>query len=312
MALYHLAMEDWEPDTFRLQIIHQSPLPDGLARLLPKLSAELQEITPAANLNLEVIDLRNLSDSEKLGIPRLQQIRFWPAAILYPPESWLDAEPLVFGASETTIQRILHSPIRQRISDELITHTAVVWCLVESGDATADKMALKLLKDSIATAQDKSASALRFSIEQIRRDDPAEQTFLKILMGPNRRPLTGPVLVPIFGRGRTLGPIPASIASEARLVDTCREITTALPTNFHDTLPGYDLLFSANWQANLSRPVSTTSTQVEPEATRPPSAGTPADTQEPPSISRGFITFLVGGGVLLLGIFAIFSLKFRT
>jgi len=292
---------------FRLQILHQEPLPETVDRVLSGLQEELDGDPPTANLKLEVLDLGTLSDEQKSAIDELQHVRFWPAALLHLPESWGTTQPLVFGASENTIQRLIHSPIRQRISDELIRGTPAVWCLVESGDQTADQQALDLLQATLLKIQgDRPRSD--FLVERIRRNDPAEQSFLKILMGPARRPITGPVFVPVFGRGYTSGPIPASLSGQSRIIEACEAILADDSKSETD----YDLLFSSMWQELPEPQVKQAPTQEEPPRESPTLDPPQKAAREPAPRAAGHFAVLIGGGVLLLGALGIASLKFRS
>ncbi|MBK1827029.1 hypothetical protein [Haloferula rosea] len=293
---------------FHLQIIHQEPLDGELMDFLPKLSKEITTRPPSANLTIEMVDLSSSDSQDPSAIPHIGQVRFWPAAMLHPPASWDGATPWVFGASKGTVERIMHSPVRQRISDELMRGAPAVWCLVESGDNTADAQALELLQasmDKVNAARTEAGESSEFLIERVRRDDPAETTFLKILMGPDRRPITGPLFVPVFGHGRTTGPLPASVTTHERLRTAC----DALVDSTQET-KAYDLLFATNWDApEEKKPDSSSSLSEEaPSQTETPSPPQAAG----PSVSRGWIAALVGGGILLLGVLSIASLKFRS
>ena len=302
------AQETRGANTFHLQIIHQDPLDAELLDFLPKLSKEVTTRPPSANLTVEMVDLSSPAFQDLSTIPNIEQVRFWPAAMLHPPASWGATTPWIFGASKSTIERIMHSPVRQRIADELTRGAPAVWCLVESGDSTADAQALDLLKasmDTVNTARATTGESSEFLIERVRRDDPAETTFLKILMGPDRRPITGPLFVPVFGRGQTTGPLPASVTTHERLRTACDALT-----NSTEGPEAYDLLFAANWDSPEGQ---------LPESSPPPSKEAPTETDTPsppqsasPSVSRGWIAALVGGGILLLGVLSIASLKFRS
>lgn len=310
--LYLHAMNSWSPDTFRLQVIHQEPLPASISRMLSALTDELHNTPPSANLQLEVVDLASVDPERASQIHGLNQVRFWPAAILHAPKSWGETTPLVFGASQQTIERVLHSPIRQRIVDELTSGVSAVWCLVESGDSTADQQALDVLQTSLeklSSEPSPTSNSGKFLIERVRRDDPAEQGFLKVLMGPARRPITGPVFVPVFGRGRTTGPIPASVSGEERILTVCESITETPPTYSKEESSGYDLLFSSTWR--VEAPPREDGGESDVDIPRESELSQDDPVRETAS-SAGRFAALVGGGALLLGVLGIISLKFRS
>jgi len=155
-----------------------------------------------------------------------------------------------------------------------------VWILIEGSDPTANETTYKLLSDTLKTAQDKikipdgviqadqvgkvgkdielddvlrSSIPLKisFKIERLKLNDPAEQAFLKILTA-NRPPLGDqPLVVPVFGRGRTPGPLPGSSITAERITTASEYLCGACSCQVKSGNPGYDLLIKANWQEKL-------------------------------------------------------------
>ena len=59
---------------------------------------------------------------------------------------------------------------------------------------------------------------ISFTTETVLRDDPAEDIFLTMLVEPEALELNEPLIVPVFGRGRTFGGLAASQSSVERIV----------------------------------------------------------------------------------------------
>lgn len=343
VPVFRYALERWEADTFRLQLVHRAPLPPAMQELLLSTQEELSRKPPIANLELEVLDVTRLSETQQLSVVGLDQVTEWPAFLLHPPQSWGNAPPLILPAKEQTLQQILHSPARQRCIDDLVAGESAVWFLIESGDPQADQDASDLLTRSLQRAQEeieipegvlrpeeldtaggnvdlddvlRSSIPLRisFKIERIRRDDPAEQIFLQLLTGPSRLALDGPVIVPVFGRGRTPGPVLATSVTEERILQACAYLCGACSCQVKSGNPGYDLLFQAPWHDYLQDGLIVIDKALPPllgvgaltQATTTPIAESEPTTPTPRSglplwrmLGAALLVILIGGSLAL-------------
>ena len=280
VPVFRYALERWEADTFRLQVVHRDPLPAGLKTRLDTLAEQLTNAPPPTNLELEILDASNLTEAQQLSTVGLERVTSYPAILLHPPESWAGTPPLVLDATTTTVDQVLQSPARQRCVDALIAGESTVWLLVESGDPDTDNAALKRLQQGLEAARAeielpegvirqedignignevnlddvlRSSIPLKisFKIERLNRTDPAEQIFLQLLTGPTGVNTTEPLLIPIFGRGRTPGPVPAAAVTPQRIVQACAYLCGACSCQVKSGNPGYDLLFTAAWHDHL-------------------------------------------------------------
>lgn len=280
VPVFRYALERWDADPFQLVVAHRDPLAPALEKLLLATEAELSATPPPANLELEVLDVTRLSETQQLSVIGLDQVERWPAFLLHPPRRWRSTSPWVLDADAQTLQQILHSPARQRCIDDLLAGESAVWFLIESGDKAADDSAHSMLRraldrahaeieipEGVVRREDldvagnevnlddvlRSSIPLRisFKIELLSRNDPAEQVFLKFLAGPPAKELKGPVIVPVFGRGRSPGPVAAASLSEERIIAACAYLCGACSCQVKSGNPGYDLLFRAPWQEHL-------------------------------------------------------------
>lgn len=280
VPVFRYALERWEADTFRLQVVHRAPLAADLQAKLDTLTEQLSTAPPPANIELEILDASNLTEAQQLSTVGLERVTSWPAVILHPPESWAGTPPLILDATTDSIDQILQSPARQRCIDALIAGESAVWLLVESGDPDADNAALERLQQGLDAARAeielpegvirqedignignevnlddvlRSSIPLKisFKIERISRTDPAEEIFLQLLTGPTGVTTTQPLLIPIFGRGRTPGPVPAAAVTPQRIVQACAYLCGACSCQVKSGNPGYDLLFTAAWHDHL-------------------------------------------------------------
>jgi hypothetical protein len=268
VPVFRYALERWQADPFRLQLITNGPPPS------------VTEIPDHLNLEFESLDLTRLSPAEQFAVVGLDQITEYPAYLLHPPESWQNPAPLVFPATEASLINILDSPLRQRIKTDLLQGHSTVWVLIEGIDSKANQAIHQQLQDTLKKAQSqiqipegviqadqvgkvgedislddvlRSTIPLKisFKIERIERDDPAEQAFLRILTANRYSPPEEPLVVPIFGRGRTPGPLLGSSITPEAILTACEYLCGACSCQVKSGNPGYDLLFQANWQEKL-------------------------------------------------------------
>lgn len=280
VPVFRYALERWQADVFRLQVAHREALPADFLALLETTNSELTGTNPVANLSIETLDVSKLSETEQLSVSGLDRITEWPAILVHPPESWAKAPPFVLDATSESLQLILDSPARQTCIEHLLNGESAVWFLIESADADANEKAYKLLQAGLKAAEDsieipdgvirpedvkgsddnvdldnvlRSSIPLKisFKIERIRRDDPAEKFFLQLLAGPAGFTADEPVVVPVFGRGRTPGPVAASTLNEGRIGQACSYLCGACSCQIKSGNPGYDLILRASWHEHL-------------------------------------------------------------
>ncbi|MDG2399822.1 MAG: hypothetical protein P8M04_04555 [Akkermansiaceae bacterium] len=269
VPVFRYALERWQPDSFRLQLIHRGEAP-------PELTIEPKHL----NLEFESLSMDKLTPNERFAIVGLEKLTEYPAFLLHPPESWENTEPLVFPGTRSALESILDSPLRHRIKNNLLNGESTVWVLVEGTDQTANEATFNLLNDTLQEAAKniqipqgviqadqigkvgedinlddvlRSSIPLKisFKIERIKRSDPAEQTYLRILTANRNSPPEEPLVVPIFGRGRTPGPLPGSSITAETVTTACEYLCGACSCQVKSGNPGYDLLFKANWQEKL-------------------------------------------------------------
>ena len=269
VPVFRYALERWQSDTFRLQFIHQGEVAAGLS-IEPK----------HLNLEFESLDMDKLTPGERFAVVGLEKLTEYPAFLLHPPESWKNNEPLVFPGTKSALEGIIDSPLRQQIKNDLLEGQSTVWVFVEGTDRSANEATFKLLNDTLLEAKKniqipdgviqadqvgkvgedinlddvlRSSIPLQisFKIERINRTDPAEQAFLRILTANRYSPPEEPLVVPIFGRGRTPGPLLGSLITAETITTACEYLCGACSCQVKSGNPGYDLLFQANWQEKL-------------------------------------------------------------
>lgn len=270
VPVFRYALERWEADIFRLQLITRGTPPTNL-----------QSIPEHLNLEFEALDLDTLTAAEQLSIVGLERITEYPSFLLHPPDNWKNPEPIVFPGTSSDLQKIIDSPVRQLIKNDLLSGHSTVWVLVEGTDEEANETTYQQLQETLKKAQEKitipegviqadqvgkvgadvslddvlrSTIPLKisFKIERVKRSDLAEQPFLRILTANRPSPPEEPLVVPIFGRGRTPGPLLGSTITPDTIMNACEYLCGACSCQVKSGNPGYDILFLANWREKLN------------------------------------------------------------
>lgn len=171
----------------------------------------------------------------------------------------------LYGPVEAnTASRLLDSPVRKKLSRRLLSGHAIVWLVVQSADDRQNKETRQLLLRTIESMADRIdlpegiglpgselhsevPLLLRFSVLEIEPRDPNE-TFLRGLFSGYD---TGPVVVPVFGRGRALEVIPASELTAPMIEDLTAYLCGACSCQVKERNPGFDLLLTNDWERKL-------------------------------------------------------------
>lgn len=281
VPVFRFALERWPADQFELLVTSRGPLKGELQEKLVELQKTLTADSNAINLRLQHVDLDTLTEAERISLPALDHAGEEPTLVLMPPESWKTGEPVWVGeATAGNLERMLDSPLRQRCGEHLVKGASAVWVLVECGDPEKDRKAREVMeagvkqasavlelpegiirredlnKDYINIDPDNILRSdvpleISFVTEVVSRDDPAEALFLPMLVEPEVLALDEPLIVPVFGRGRTFGGMAASQATAELVVGACEYLCGACSCQVKEGNPGYDLLFSRNWDAIL-------------------------------------------------------------
>jgi hypothetical protein len=216
---------------------------------------------------------------------------------------------LVWSGSlhDEAFPNLFDSPARRDIFRRLSLGETAVWLLLESGHPGKDETAartlhttlrrlekelkLPVLTDDPADRLSPGGPPLRmaFSVLRLRRDDPAEQEFVQMLLrteydlilhsqvapvlavglagcpitplGPNpylgaaaltrTQDLTVPVAFPVFGRGRVLYALIGAGIHEDTISESAAFLAGACSCTVKRLNPGVDLLMTADWERML-------------------------------------------------------------
>jgi hypothetical protein len=183
--------------------------------------------------------------------------------------------------SAENVDRIIDSPLRRQIAEDLLAGISTVWVQIDSGDAEADDSASTALSQHLAVAAERTKipggvlpidhgpdqgpidldDVLRSSIPlqiafttyRVSRRDAEESVFVAMLqqLSPSLIGLGQPIAVPIFGRGRGLEGIPAEALSKDSIAAATGYLCAACSCQVKSENPGLDLLMAVDWDAQM-------------------------------------------------------------
>jgi hypothetical protein len=288
VPVFRYALEHWKPSPYLVHVFHRGPLAPPQLALLKKL-----ESRPSTNWTLTTIDLA--------GSPSAPQAALWrlhgngaalPRVLVQYPEDDEDAAPVWAGPlEEAALRALLDSPARRELVKLLTSGESAVWLLLESGDAKADDAAAQLARRELTRLQTaiqlpvqdepdrleaRLPLRLSFALLRVSRSDPAESAFVRQLLGSDTGLQTakGPILFPVFGRGRLLVGLHGVQLRPATIERWASFLCGPCSCQVKELNPGVDLLLTAAWEELLGE-------EDRPEPPRPAPAIPPGRGSKP-------------------------------
>jgi hypothetical protein len=201
--------------------------------------------------------------------------------LYYPSHLRQASEKPIWSAPATAenVRLMLDSPVRQELRKRLLSGQSAVWLLIESGNATKDAAALKIVEDGLKLSQGKlklpdrvithdeandpakrheNADVLQsnlplkieFSTLMLSRKSSAEAALIAMLMNieSDLSDYTRePMVFPVFGRGRALEPLIGSGIHADNIYQAAAYLCGACSCEIKEQNPGIDLLMTADW-----------------------------------------------------------------
>jgi len=231
-------------------------------------------------------------------------------AALYPDTTELD-EPFWNGDHTADL---LTSPLREELLKKITAGASTVWILIEGPDQEANDTVEKNLKAFLAVAEknlqipegvvrpeqldtgevnladidvkDVLRSPIPLTINfqtlRLKHGDAREAPFRQLLLGthpnPAIRTTDEPLLVAVFGRGRMLEALPASMLNQENITGASQYLCGECSCEVKEENPGADLLLTADWETILEGSYTIIDQQL------PPLAGAGEFTQPEPDV----------------------------
>lgn len=271
IPVFRFALDRWAADKFHL-ILPQSAAQD----------TTLQDLLRPLRANGKAnVDIKTSGDAAQSQ-----------AELLYSRDS---VNKVWSGTlDKTSLAAVLDSPARQAILKAVLEGDSMIWVIADTGspqDAAEAQRIEKRLKflEQVASLpiQDPNDPdsqlgpgpplQLKFTLLRLRRDDPAEQFLLRMLVGPKGvfDPTTTSFAAAVFGRGRVLGAWPLELLDDAALEDACMFLVGRCGCRLKNESPGWDILLNIDWEKALA---------VAGGRSTPPSPPTPILHQDKPEV----------------------------
>jgi hypothetical protein len=285
IPVYRYALERWDLATYELLVYHRGPLPKDLA-------AAVSHWQQPGRGNLEVvpIDLDGKVSAEQQRVWKEQEAKAtlpWlvvrlPGPDVEKPIAWTG--PL----SAANLAAVADSPVRQRIVSSLQRGETTVYLLLRGSDAAENEAAVRLVGDELKRLeqllklpiQSTEGPQLRlplplqvkFTLIELDRNAPAEQQFIRMLLATEEGldEVKGPILMPIFGRGRLLGSLFGKDINAGEVFNVAQFLCKECSCQLKELNPGTDLLTHADWPAIFEKITSAAAESPPAPAETPP------------------------------------------
>jgi hypothetical protein len=171
-----------------------------------------------------------------------------------------------------SIVALANSPAREKVADLISSGESGVWVVVPGKDETKNAEFKKRLSERIEfletvgeiPEQDLSdpdnhlapGPELRVGFEmfEVKRDDPVESLFVKMLASPDGEELLAsgePFAAAVYGRGRVLGVWAADDLDDEGIDEVSLFLLGACSCRVKAQNPGWDLLMGVDWDEKL-------------------------------------------------------------
>lgn len=303
IPVFRYALERWQPDSCELIVFHKGPLSDVQQSLLQRVDGERRKRNNAAKTSLTLSDLSTPSPPHAALWESITSTTNQEMATPYlVVRMKLGEGRTVNGWHGSLVDAvktgIVDSPARRELASRLLSGHSVVWLVIQpetSSTTAAD------VREKNAAAQQSLINSfpwlsqnlelpegiglpgselhseipllLKFSLLEIDRTDSAE-TFLIHLFSqiqPEATQRGESLIVPVFGRGRALEVIPASVLTPQLMKDLTVFLSGACSCQVKEQNPGFDLLMSVDWnkelfgEGNGPPPVRSTRDRINPK-----------------------------------------------
>lgn len=275
-SAHRCARESWPVENYHAYIFHRGeldPADQELVELIASAPAKL-----GLNLLVSTVDTAEALKPDLAALWEVQTNAELPWLVVQSPHSARSNGVTWATALRTpAVGALLTSPVRQRIAGHLVEGHTAVWLMVECGEPIRDEVAIDTLTATLAqlvntrvTPQTNgpeipaSTPAPQFSLVRVTREDPGEQFLLRSL-GIDAENNPSPILIPIFGRGRTLPPLSGRKLSEHSVVNVCRQLLGECTNSLREDTSGSELLLGADWDKPVPTLLTNSSTPLATE-----------------------------------------------
>lgn len=283
IPVFRYALERWQPDSCELILFHRGPLTENQQKMLKQLKLQQMERSGDTSSSLTLSDLaspapahanlwsslRTTSDQKIMEPYLVVRMKLGKGRLV---NGWHG--PL----SDAIEVGILDSPMRSELAKRLLSGHSVVWVVIRADTKTEPLPASQAFNVKADNALESSFSwlstnlelpegiglpgselhseiplLLKFSTLEISREDVKESFLINLFseLQPEATQRGEDLVVPVFGRGRALEVIPASVLTISLVKDLTVFLSGACSCQVKEQNPGFDLLMSVDWNTKL-------------------------------------------------------------
>ncbi|HZZ80133.1 MAG TPA: hypothetical protein VFE62_16585 [Gemmataceae bacterium] len=261
IPVFRYALERWDLTRYEILVYHRGKLPADLAKTL----AAWDNAPNKANIDISLLDLD--------GDIKPDLLKIWQDQEGDPKTPWMvvrnkEASTKFAWAGPCNVANfnsVLDSPIRRAILAHLTRGASGVYVFMTGEDAEQDRAAFAMVKETLQVIEKKITLPeqtkegpqmilplpLRVSLPLLvlDRTKPDEALFVKLLFGTEEGldKVKGPILFPIFGRGRVMCSLSGDELLDKNILITAKFLCGACSCELKAANPGVDMLMSANW-----------------------------------------------------------------
>lgn len=282
IPVFRYALEKWDLTPYDILVYHRGPLPAETKSSLNKWTAGKM------NLDITTIDLDGEVDPAMLKLWQREGGKSQTPWMLvrYRPASGETSTAWAGPCTSENLHNVIDSPRRQAVLKELAGGASVVFVLLTSGDARADEAARAMAEKELRSlekqiklpVQSEDGPKMRLPLPlkvslpvlMLKRNDPAEAGFVRLLLATEEDldKKRGPILFPIFGRGRVLGSLAEDELTAQQVLEVTKFLCRECSCLVKELNPGIDMLMAQDWNGVFDKMFET---KVElPESTVTP------------------------------------------
>jgi hypothetical protein len=270
VPVFRFALERWPADAYRFTVFHRGAL-SADQRAVAKILRDATD-EGLANIDVAMADVAGTMTGEVESLWKTQTNSELPLVIVrYPVTAGLESPAASGPLTKNFVREVLDSPARRDVWKRIAKGESIVWVLLESGDTNRDDAVAALVQKESAKLADSLeippvdpsdprtevnvTLKIAFSLVRVSRTDPAEMFFVKQLL--NKQPkfieAKGPLVFPVFGRGRVLCGLPGDELTADNVEEVATFLTGACSCQVKESMLGWDLLLNCNWDEELMR-----------------------------------------------------------
>lgn len=270
IPVFRYALERWKSDPVQICVFHSGDLTDADQQKLNAYRNAAAVASGRANAELQIYDIDG-------KMPEAASLLWAQLSPTSPQLPLVAIQSTVAGRSRSHWNRSLHdtdfslllsSPRRSAIADRLLAGHAMVWVMLDGPDEAQNEKVANQLTRQLQKLQSEVALPdgvglpgselyadvpllLKFSVLRIAADEPREAYLRDLMKSVAGTEHGGPLLMPVFGRGRAFSVLTADELTESLTEDVVVFLSGACSCQVKEQNPGFDLLMSTNWDQQL-------------------------------------------------------------